>query len=204
MEQPLIKNKDWEKTFDAIDDWIAIIDIESTIIRSNRIVEKYFDIRVKDSIGTKCCEMVHGTKEPVNGCPIPKMLKTKKRESAEVKIKDGRWMLITVDPILNSKGEILSAVHIVRDITGSVENKKEKANLIKNLKSALDKVKMLSGLIPICSNCNKIRDDSGYWNQIEFYIEKYSEAHFSHGMCPKCMEKLYGDQGWYKKKYGKE
>jgi hypothetical protein len=55
----------------------------------------------------------------------------------------------------------------------------------------------LKGLLPICANCKKIRDDKGYWNQIESYIQTHSEAEFTHGICPECSERLYGDQDWY-------
>lgn len=61
----------------------------------------------------------------------------------------------------------------------------------------------VSGLLPICASCKNIRDDKGYWNQIESYLQKHSDAEFSHGICPDCMEKLYGDQDWYKKRYKK-
>jgi hypothetical protein len=60
------------------------------------------------------------------------------------------------------------------------------------LQKALSEIKTLSGLLPICSSCKKIRDDKGYWNQIELYIRDRSEAEFSHGICPPCAEKLYG------------
>ncbi|MCP4348847.1 MAG: response regulator [Desulfobacterales bacterium] len=59
------------------------------------------------------------------------------------------------------------------------------------LKDALEKVKTLKGLIPICANCKKIRDDKGYWHQVEAYIRKHSEAKFSHGICSECLKKLY-------------
>jgi YesN/AraC family two-component response regulator len=59
------------------------------------------------------------------------------------------------------------------------------------LEEALDKVKLLSGLIPICASCKKIRDDEGYWNQLEAYISAHSEAVFSHSICPECTERLY-------------
>ena len=59
------------------------------------------------------------------------------------------------------------------------------------LRQALSEVKDLSGLLPICSSCKKIRDDEGYWNQIESYIKEHSEAGFTHGICPECMKKLY-------------
>ena len=67
------------------------------------------------------------------------------------------------------------------------------------LANALKEVKRLSGLLPICAHCKKIRDDKGYWKQVEMYLEEYSDATFSHGMCPDCSEALYGDEQWYQK-----
>ena len=69
----------------------------------------------------------------------------------------------------------------------------EKDKLIFELKDALRKVKTLSGLLPICAACKKIRDDQGYWNQIESYIQTRSDAEFSHSICPDCAKKLYPD-----------
>jgi C4-dicarboxylate-specific signal transduction histidine kinase len=60
-----------------------------------------------------------------------------------------------------------------------------------DLQLAQSKIKILNGFLPICSNCKKIRDDKGYWNQIESYIRDHSEAEFSHGICPDCVKKLY-------------
>ena len=57
----------------------------------------------------------------------------------------------------------------------------------------IEQVKQLSGFLPICCGCKKIRDDEGYWKQIESYISKHSEAEFSHGICPECTIKLYPD-----------
>ena len=68
---------------------------------------------------------------------------------------------------------------------------KEKEKLIVELQEALAKVKTLSGLLPICSSCKKIRDDKGYWNQIETYIRQRSEAEFTHSICPNCAKMLY-------------
>ena len=65
---------------------------------------------------------------------------------------------------------------------------------------ALSELKVLSGLLPICASCKKIRDDKGYWGQIESYIRAHSEAEFSHGICPDCAKKLYPDIDLYKDK----
>lgn len=65
----------------------------------------------------------------------------------------------------------------------------ERERLIVELRDALAKVKLLSGLIPICASCKKIRDDRGYWQQIEIYIRDHSDAQFTHGLCPDCVRK---------------
>ena len=67
----------------------------------------------------------------------------------------------------------------------------EREKLIGELQEALAKVKTLSGFIPICASCKKIRDDKGYWNQIEAYLSAHSEMEFSHSVCPDCARKLY-------------
>jgi DNA repair exonuclease SbcCD ATPase subunit len=74
----------------------------------------------------------------------------------------------------------------------------EREKLIRELQYALSEVKTLSGLLPICASCKKIRDDKGYWSQIEEYIRKHSDAEFTHGLCPGCAEKLYPE--FYKHK----
>lgn len=69
----------------------------------------------------------------------------------------------------------------------------EKERLIRDLQDALAKVKTLRGLLPICYSCKQIRDDKGYWNQLETYVRDHSEAEFTHGICPACAERLYPD-----------
>jgi PleD family two-component response regulator len=86
--------------------------------------------------------------------------------------------------------EVLARVktHLtLRSLQKSIEDKNAQ------LQKALDEVKILSGFLPICSSCKNIRDDKGYWNQIENYISKHSEAEFSHSICPECAKKIYPD-----------
>lgn len=68
----------------------------------------------------------------------------------------------------------------------------EKERLIVELQEALANVKTLSGLLPICASCKKIRNDDGYWTLVETYVSDHSDAQFSHGICPDCGEELYG------------
>jgi len=107
---------------------------------------------------------------------------------------------LVTDPdvvIADDNGEMVNAVHIVRDITDMVLIRRERQILVRDLKKALIQINTLSGLLPICSHCKKIRDDKGYWNLIESYIETHSAAKFSHGMCPECSDRLYGKEDWY-------
>jgi PAS domain S-box-containing protein len=82
-------------------------------------------------------------------------------------------------------------IGIDRDITERKRIEEERERLIKDLQQALTDVKTLSGLLPICANCKQIRDDKGFWMQVELYIQEHSQAQFSHGICPDCMKKLY-------------
>lgn len=187
---------EWEKTFNAIDDWICMIDLDSTIRRTNAAAEKYFGGTL-ELIGKKCCKLVHGTDEPLDECPLPLMLKTGKRESVEIQIKDGRWMMITVDPVYNDHGKMIKAVHIARDVTKQIKIQHERERLLLELQKNRATLDTLSGLIPICSKCKKIRDDKGYWNQLESYIHNHTGVDFSHGICPECAKKLYPDLKLY-------
>jgi response regulator RpfG family c-di-GMP phosphodiesterase len=84
--------------------------------------------------------------------------------------------------------EVLARVktHLtLRNLQKSLEDKNTQ------LQKALDEIKILQGIIPICANCKKVRDDKGFWNQVETYISKHSEAEFSHSICPPCAKELY-------------
>lgn len=97
-------------------------------------------------------------------------------------------------------GFVLLTVGILKWIPKVVKHAEQAK---KNLEKTENELKVLSGLFPICANCKKIRDDKGYWNQIESYIEMHSEAKFSHSICEKCTEEIYGDEDWYKKQQNK-
>jgi len=91
-------------------------------------------------------------------------------------------------------GNVLASLSSGEDITERKRAEEDRERLIKELKDALNKVRTLSGMIPICSSCKKIRTDRGYWTQIEAYIRDHSEAEFTHSICPECMKKLYPDE----------
>ena len=79
---------------------------------------------------------------------------------------------------------------INEDITERKRAEEEKEKLILELQEALANIKALRGLLPICAYCKKIRDDQGYWNQVDLYLREHSEVEFTHGVCPDCINKI--------------
>lgn len=100
-------------------------------------------------------------------------------------------LLTSKIPLLDSSGEIRGVLGTYMDITDRKRVDRALEEEHRKLKEALRDIRTLRGIVPICSNCKKIRDDQGYWNQVEKYVAEHSEAKFSHGICPECMKKLY-------------
>lgn len=98
--------------------------------------------------------------------------------------------------IIRANDQVL-ALSRIGDITERKRAEVERERLIQELRDALGKVKLLSGMLPICSSCKKVRDDKGYWTQIESYVRSRSEADFSHSICPDCAKKLYPEMNPY-------
>ena len=82
---------------------------------------------------------------------------------------------------------------IIRDVSVRKQIEAEREQLITDLQSAIEQIKTLKGIVPICASCKKIRDDKGYWEQVDQYVAKHTDAKFSHGICPDCTKKLYPD-----------
>ena len=90
--------------------------------------------------------------------------------------------------------QIIGTISAGEDITERKQAEKERDNLIKQLQTAISEIKTLRGIVPLCSFCKKIRDDKGYWEQVDIYIQKHSEADISHSLCPECMKKHYPEE----------
>jgi len=103
------------------------------------------------------------------------------------------WFSDHLYPIRDRSGGISGVAKISRNIKELKQAEADRDRLIERLKAALNEVKVLSGLLPICANCKRIRDEEGRWEQIERYIKDRSEADFSHSICPDCARKLYPD-----------
>ncbi|MEN8141274.1 MAG: PAS domain-containing protein [Thermodesulfobacteriota bacterium] len=114
--------------------------------------------------------------------------------------KDGRLVTLETSgvPVFDPAGKITHYRGIDRDISKRKEVEAERERLLKELQAAVAEIKTLGGLLPICANCKKIRDDQGYWNNLESYLQQHTDASFSHSICPECYEELYGEEEWYK------
>jgi PAS domain S-box-containing protein len=131
---------------------------------------------------------------------VPKLLADLASDAAEQgtplttrhRKKDGTLMDVEVIAHDIAFGEWSALLAVLTDVTERRRAAEERERMIDELKEALANVKTLRGLIPICSSCKKIRDDKGFWSQVEVYVRDRSEAEFSHGICPECMKKLYG------------
>jgi len=110
----------------------------------------------------------------------------------EVQIDNGeRWLDVHVDPVHDRWGAIAGRLVVARDVTVQKELEDEREQLIDELQDALRKVVQLEGLLPICASCRKVRDDTGYWGNVEEYFGNRAPVEFTHGICPDCQVKLY-------------
>jgi PAS domain S-box-containing protein len=109
--------------------------------------------------------------------------------------KDGEWVDVSlcVSPVRNGAGQIIGVSTIARDIAERKRAERERERLVEELQRLLGEVKTLTGLLPICAYCKKIRDDTGYWNKLEDYIGRHSTANFTHSVCPDCANHHYAD-----------
>ena len=171
-------------------DAVFVLDDEDRILDLNPATEVLFRCSVADCIGRHISEAWQQDSEFVE------QLCGRVRSKMEIKFKrDGRiaYYDLSTSAFKDIQGHFSGRMIVLRDITQRKEAEKDKERLIGELREALSKVKTLSGMLPICSSCKKIRDDEGYWHQVESYVKAHSEAEFTHGICPDCMHKLYPD-----------
>ena len=106
------------------------------------------------------------------------------------------WTSMTTTALRNGGGDMLYGLCMIEDISNRKLVEQERERLIQELQVAMANIKTLRGLLPACAWCRKIRDDDGYWKKLETYIEEHSDASFTHGICPECLQKH--DPGAYK------
>lgn len=109
------------------------------------------------------------------------------------KTRDGQiiWTIVSAKALIDENGNFTGSFGMITDITARKKAEEALSLKITELNNALDQIKTLRGIVPICMNCKKVRDDQGYWNQVEIYVRDHTEAEFSHGLCPECVSKVY-------------
>ena len=174
---------------------IVATDLNFKIIYYNPMAEKIFGYTAEKAIGRTIQDIY--TKEKVENSWFEKAIEIV-REKGEYKyglekeIEDRiHYIESRVSGILDKNKEMMGFLLISRDVTENKQAEDNLKKLIHDLQEALKKVKLLSGLLPICASCKKIRDDKGSWGQIESYIKDHSEAEFTHSICPNCAKKFY-------------
>lgn len=172
---------------------IATTDKDFRITYYNPLAEKIHGYRASEVIGKTVMEM--HIKEKVEPERFQAAVENVKKHGEHVYMikketpEGTRHIEARVSGIFDKNGELVGYANFSHDVTGVIKAASEKEKLINDLQEALHKVNTLSGLLPICSYCKKIRDDKGYWSQIETYIRKHSAADFTHSICPDCEKK---------------
>ena len=189
------EKKIFEATFDHIIP-ICITDTDYNIIKANNAYWDFFGApNPHNQNHLKCYQHRPGPSCHTEKCPLQQILAGSRNFTCEpTKKKDGEmhYLIVTAKPLRDDDGNIAGVVEFFQDISERKKFENEKQLLIKELQESLDKVKLLSGFLPICAYCKKVRDDKGYWSQIESYIKDHSEAQFSHGICPECVAQFKG------------
>ena len=184
----------------SLGEGLVVVDQEGRVTFMNPEAERLLGWSEPELRGRPFHETVHdrrpdGSPYPADECPSRLVARTGSRATIDDEIyfrKDGSAFHVSfiADPVSDS-GKGGGVVIAFQDITVRKQREAERERMIMEHMDALSKVKVLSGMLPICSSCKKIRDDAGYWKQIESYIHEHSEAEFSHGICPDCATKLY-------------
>jgi len=117
-----------------------------------------------------------------------------------VQLPDGVFTFITMKfPVFDNDKKLIGVGGLCIDITSRKKIEQERESLIEQLQTIRSEVATLQHILPICSHCKQVRDDQGYWKQLETYLHQHADLSFSHSLCPSCAKKLYGDAEWFEK-----
>jgi PAS domain S-box-containing protein len=170
-------------------------DIAGTILTWNSAAEVMYGYTAAEAIGKTVSIIVPPERQPELAEILEKLKRGERIERMETtrRRKDGAMVdvAMTISPVKDDAGRVIGASIIARDITERRRLEMERLKLIDDLQQALAQVKQLSGLLPICSGCKRIRDEKGDWQQVEVYVHAHSQADFTHGICPDCTKSLY-------------
>jgi PAS domain S-box-containing protein len=186
---------DWKKDsfeiLNALDKPILVIDRSYHVVAANSAACRSFCSSLDKIVGKECFKVTHGVNSPCwvseKHCPVKVAFELREKTSViHQHIYGGKAVLeeVIAFPIFDDQGEVKFIVEELNDVTELIQSKE----IIEHLKREIN---TLRGIIPICASCKKVRDDNGYWQQVEAYVRDRSKAEFSHSICPECIKKLY-------------
>ena len=189
-------SKDYmDRIIESMTDTLIVFDPDAKIRTVNKATCDLLGYKEEELIGNSIGTILETEKSAPMRMELEKLIEEGKLKNGEtfIRTRDGRDIPILFSGSLmkDKEGRPLRIVCTGKDITERKQAEEEREKLILQLQKAISEIKQLSGLLPICASCKKIRDDKGYWNQIEEYIRHHSEAEFTHSICPECLKKLY-------------
>ncbi len=196
-EKILIKSEAHLRTLiETIPDLVWLKDLRGTYLGCNEKFELFFGAKEADIIGKTDYDFVDKELADLfreNDIKAMILGKPSMNEEEVTFAADGHHEFLETikTPLYDSDRVLIGVLGIARDITKRKKAMEEKEKLINKLEKALQEVKTLRGFIPICAKCKKIRNDEGYWQQIESYISQRTEAEFSHDICNTCAKELF-------------
>lgn len=174
---------------------LCITNSDFEIVRANDAYYDVFGRNEQESHKQKCFDSRPGENCHTEGCPLSRIMEGENEVICNTtkSCQDGSksHFIITGRPFLDANNETIGIVESFQDVSDWKHAEEAKEDLIEELQKSLEEVNLLSGFLPICASCKKVRDDQGYWNQIESYIREHSGVEFSHGICPDCAKRLY-------------
>jgi PAS domain S-box-containing protein len=184
--------------------FITVLDTEGRVLRLNRAIELTTGLTIVEAVGCAFWEIFLVPEESKAFVDLfadlrPGRFPFEVQSRLRAARNSERHVLWSCTAISDDDGTVDFIIVTGIDITTLRQVQQEKENLILDLQAALAKVKTLKGLLPMCANCQKIRDDHGRWRHVEEYIRDHSEADFTHGICPECSKLLYPQfsKDWY-------
>ena len=178
--------------FNATTDTVGLFARDGTILNINENTVERFGRSAAETIGSK----LHDFLPPEVAASRMEKLEQVFRSGLPVRFedeRDGMFFENHLYPVRAADGTVTGVALYAKDITERKRVGAERERLIAELQKALAEVKALSGLLPICANCKKIRDGKNYWHRVESYIAAHTDATFTHSLCPDCIQKLYPD-----------
>lgn len=198
VEEALRESKEkYRFLAENVNDMIQLVELPSLkYIYNNPAVEKILGYSPDELMKMTCDQIVsRETMDKFYGYMQLYMENPSESQNMELPIirKDREivWIESTYRLIYDNAGVPVKLHTVSRDITERKKREEKLKLLLSDLQKELEEIKTLKGIVPICANCKKIRDDEGYWEQVESYLAKHTEAKFSHGICPDCMRQLY-------------